>query len=155
MVGIWAKIKNGFNWVKDHIFKPVVCGLKKVVDNKFVKGIVKYAAPALNMVIPCLGTGIQTGFNFLSKAAPIASNLLSDHDKGGFKGVAKNVMGGKYNHVMPKQLQRAIQSGMELAKRPDTLHNRLQLRALPAPEKEIPSPVTPRVQANPRFEELN
>jgi hypothetical protein len=42
MVGIYAKIKNGFNWIKNHIFKPVVNTVKKVVNNPFVKKIVDW-----------------------------------------------------------------------------------------------------------------
>jgi hypothetical protein len=44
-----------------------------------------------------------------------------------------------------------VQSGKALAVRRDTLHNRLQLRALPPPEKEM----TIMPFRNPCVEELN
>jgi phage-related protein len=143
MVGIYAKIKNGF-------IKPVVNTVNKIVHNPFVNNLVKTAAPALNSFIPGLGTGISTGFEIVKNITPVAQQLISDGEKGGIQNVFQNFTQGNYNKDIPKQLQRVIQSGMGLAKRPDTLHNRLQLRASPAPEMMNTAPFK-----NPRVEELD
>jgi hypothetical protein len=68
---------------------------RKVVDNLFVKNVVKWGAQLPSTLIPGLGTGISAGYNFTTNVAPVTQNILSDHDKGGFQGVAKNLTGGK------------------------------------------------------------
>jgi hypothetical protein len=90
MVGIYAKIKNGLNWIKNHIFKSVVNMANKIVHNPFMNTLVKTAAPALNSLIPGLGTGINTGFEVVKNITPVAQQLISDHDKGGIQNVAQN-----------------------------------------------------------------
>jgi hypothetical protein len=85
MVGIYAKIKNGLNWIKNHIFKPVVNTVNKITHNPFVNALVKTAAPALNSFIPGLGIGISTGFNVVKNATPVVQQLISDGEKEGFK----------------------------------------------------------------------
>jgi hypothetical protein len=124
--------------------------VNKITHNPFVNALVKTAAPALNSFIPGLGTGISTGFKVVKNATPVVQQLISDGEKGGFQNVVQNFTQGKYNKAIPKQLQRLIQSGMGLAKRPEALHNRLQLRELPPPDDEINVPFK-----NPRVEELD
>jgi hypothetical protein len=122
MVGIYAKIKNGFNWIKNHIFKPVVNTVKKVVHSPFVKKLVGFATPLLNTVAPGLGTGISTGFN-------IADQVLSDADRGGVQGVIEKGMDGGYNQQLSgvPGLNKVMQS-MTLARRPSELNPLIQLK---------------------------
>jgi hypothetical protein len=150
MVNIYATIKNELNWIKNHIFKPIVNTVNKITHNPFVNNLVNTAAPMLNSVLPGLGTGISTGFNVVKNAAPVVQQLISDGEKGGIQNVLQNFTQGNYNKAIPEQLRRMVQSGMTLAKRPDTLHNRLQLRALPPPDDEVKSSLR-----NPRVEGLN
>ena len=129
MVGIWAKIKNGFNWIKDHIFKPVVNTVKKIIHNPFVKTIVDVGAPLLNTVVPGLGTGISTGFNIAGGVADAASNLMSDHDKGGTEGVIQKAVSGGYNQTLSQiPAFRRVMNSMKLAKRPEELNPLIELK---------------------------
>jgi hypothetical protein len=161
MFGIWAKIKNGFNWIKDHIVKPVVQTAGKVINNPFFNSLVKVAAPVLNSVMPGLGMRIQTGIGVAQRVIPVADQLLSDLDKGGAHQVFQNATQGNYNKALPQSVQRLIQSGVGLARRPNQLHNRLQLRALPGPQKEMTIATNqatsgaPQSLRNPRVEELD
>jgi hypothetical protein len=178
MVGIWAKIKNGFNWVKDHIFKPVVNGVRKVLDNKVVKNLFNFGAPLLNTVIPGLGTGIQTGYNVLTKVAPMAQQLMSDHDKGGAKGIAQKALSGGYTKSLhqipgvPRMIQRLnpnvqdLLKSLNLAKNPNQLNPLITLKKEPQAlmpyrenEDELPQAVTPSIRPSyrgvSRVEELD
>ena len=64
MVGTYAKIKNGLNWLKDKTFNSVLPALGKLgdlINSDVVQGISGFATPMLNSLIPGLGTGINTG----------------------------------------------------------------------------------------------
>ena len=67
--GIFKKIgqglKKGFNWVKDHIVKPVA---------KFVSPVAKVAAPVVGAIVPGAEQLINAGTSVVDK---LASNALA------------------------------------------------------------------------------
>ena len=67
--GIFKKIgqglKKGFNWVKDHIVKPVA---------KFVSPVAKVAAPVVGAIVPGAEKLINAGTSVVDK---LASNALA------------------------------------------------------------------------------
>ncbi|GHU18299.1 hypothetical protein FACS189472_06410 [Alphaproteobacteria bacterium] len=118
MVGIFNKIKNGLNWIKGKALKYVAPAIGKLGDfaqSEFFQGIRKFGAPALDAVIPGLGTGINTGLDWLGKAGDTANGLSQDYrDQGddfGYSDIFKNVASGKYAK------KRKIPGGIGLAKR--------------------------------------
>ena len=113
MVGIWSKIKNGFNWIKDHIVKPVVNTVKKVTHNPFVQKIVDWGSS----FIP-FGGALKKGFDIAGKVSEVADDVVGDHDRGGFEGIAQKAMTGGYNNSLRQiqPLNRFMQS-MSLAKK--------------------------------------
>ncbi|GHU19229.1 hypothetical protein FACS189472_08710 [Alphaproteobacteria bacterium] len=148
MVGIYAKIKNGLNWLKGKAAKyiaPVVGGLGDFANSDLVQGVAGLVTPALNMAIPGLGTGINTGLSWTGKAGDIANGLADDYkqygDDFGFTDMFKNVSSGKYTKKKigmknPKSVSyESPQGGVDLAKRPDDLHPRIKLKALPPAEE--------------------
>ncbi|GHU18258.1 hypothetical protein FACS189472_06320 [Alphaproteobacteria bacterium] len=135
MVGIYAKIKNGLNWLKGKAAKyvaPVVSKLGDFADSDFVQGLAGLATPALDMAIPGLGTGISKGLNWIGKAGAIAKGLSADYnergDDFGVGDIIKNVATGKYD----KYRKNKIPDGIKFAKRPTDLHPRIELKALPS-----------------------
>jgi hypothetical protein len=137
MVGIYSKIKNGLNWLKGKAAKyvaPVVGQLGDLANSEFVQGAAGFLNPFLNSVAPGLGTGISTGLSYLGKAGDIANGLAADYkEKGddfGFTDMYKNITSGKYT-------KNRVPKGIGLSKRPDELHPRIELKALPEPEEEV------------------
>ncbi|GHU18479.1 hypothetical protein FACS189472_06860 [Alphaproteobacteria bacterium] len=101
MVGIYAKIKNGLNWLKGMAAKyvaPVVCKLGDFADSDFVQGLAGVVTPALDMAIPGLGMGINKGLDWAGKAGAIAKGLSADYaeqgDDFGVGDIFKNVATG-------------------------------------------------------------
>ncbi|GHU19664.1 hypothetical protein FACS189472_09790 [Alphaproteobacteria bacterium] len=110
MVGIFKKIKDGLNWIKNKVVKnllPYVGKLGDIVDSDALQTVIKAIAPVADTIIPGLGTGINTAREFISKAGSGARTLMK-----GFANVPN------------------------LAKRPNQLHDRIQLKSLPPPSDE-------------------
>ena len=85
--GIFKKIgqglKKGFNWVKDHIVKPVA---------KFVSPVAKAAAPVIGTFVPGAEKIIDTGAAVVDKIAgnnalTPASNALAGMSPGNMVGM--------------------------------------------------------------------
>lgn len=135
MVGIYAKIKNGLNWIKNKGAKyvaPVVGGLGNIANSDLIQGAASFLNPYLNTVVPGLGTGISTGLSLIGKAGDIASGLAAHYDKLGenfsFSDMYNNVRSGKYSR------KSKLKDSIGLAKRPDELHPLIELKSLPAPD---------------------
>ncbi|GHU23250.1 hypothetical protein FACS189472_16240 [Alphaproteobacteria bacterium] len=133
MVGIYAKIKNGLNWLKGKAAKyvaPVVSKLGDFADSDFVQGLAGVVTPAIDMAIPGLGTGIRKGLDWVGNAGAIAKGLSADYqeqgDEFGVGDIIKNVATGKYSKY------RRGGDGIKFAKRPNELHPRIELKALPS-----------------------
>ena len=81
--GIFKKIgqglKKGFNWVKDHIVKPVA---------KFVSPVAKVAAPVVGAIVPGAEKLINAGTSVVDKIAgnnalpPPANNMVGMNGHG-------------------------------------------------------------------------
>jgi hypothetical protein len=141
MVGIYAKIKNGLNYLKGTAFKnvaPIVGTLGDIAQSDFMKGIADFASPFLDAFAPGLGTGVNKGLSWIGKAGDIASGLAQDYaeqgDELGFGDMFKNITSGKYN----KSQRSSPKGGIDLAQRPDQLHPRVELKALPPPGEYNP-----------------
>ena len=84
--GIFKKIgqglKKGFNWVKDHIVKPVA---------KFVSPVAKVAAPVVGAIVPGAEKLINAGTSVVDK---LASNALADMPAGNNALPASNALAG-------------------------------------------------------------
>jgi hypothetical protein len=145
MVGIYAKIKNGLNWLQDTAYKKALPFIGKLGDfakSDLVKGVVGLAAPALNGIVPGLGAGVNAGLNYLGKFGDMANNAAADYAANPFGIVdgIQNFTSGKYNRPS---------KGIGLARRPDKLHNRIKLKALPPPDDE------PKPYNGPNIEEID
>jgi hypothetical protein len=135
MVGIYNKIKNGLNWLKGKALKYVAPAIGKLGDlasNELLNGVVGVATPFLNTIAPGLGTGIGKGLDWLGNAGTIANGVAADYaeqgDKLGFGDIYTNIKSGKYNK------KRSVPKGIDLAERPEKLHERIELKMLPAPD---------------------
>jgi hypothetical protein len=142
MVGIYNKIKNGLNWLKGKAAKyvaPVVSTLGDFANSEFVQGAAGLLTPALNMAIPGLGTGISKGLQWAGQAGDIAKGLAEGYAEYGddfsLEDMYKNVTSGKYKSG--KKSKKRIPGGIDLSKRPDDLHPRIELKALMPAEDEF------------------
>jgi hypothetical protein len=132
MVGIYAKIKNGLNWLQDKAYKNVMPIVGKIGDfakSDLVKGAVGLISPALNGIVPGLGAGVSTGLDYLGRIGDMANNAAADYAANPF-GIVEgihNFTGGKYSRPS---------KGIGLARRPDKLHDRIKLKALPPADDE-------------------
>jgi hypothetical protein len=136
MVGIYSKIKNFFSDLGDkaksvafEYVAPVVGKLGNIAGSEFVQGLATKAAPYLNGVIPGLGTGIQTALPWAKQIGDVANGAYKNYMQNpnyGFGDLINNVRNKKYGSKVPK--------GIGLARRPDELHSRIELKALPSPD---------------------
>ncbi|GHU18100.1 hypothetical protein FACS189472_05930 [Alphaproteobacteria bacterium] len=132
MVGIFKKIKDGLNWIKNKVVKnvlPYVGKLGDIVDSDALQSVIKAIGPAADAFIPGLGTGINAARNFISNAGNVARTLTKT---GGFANVPN--LSNKFANV--PNLSNKFANVPNLAKRPDQLHDRIQLKALPPPEDD-------------------
>jgi hypothetical protein len=124
MVGIWNKIKNGFNTIQNKVEKnliPFVGKLGDFVNSKGVQAAASFITPALTAVNPMSGTAVSTGMNFLGGLGDAAN----DYAKNG------SVLETAQNYAKSK-----LMSAQDVAKRPDQLHERIQLKALPPADED-------------------
>jgi hypothetical protein len=136
MVGIYAKIKNGLNWIKNKATENVLPWVSKIGDlanSKAVQGIMGFATPALNSFIPGLGTGIGKGLNFLGKLGGLSNNV-NQHLKSG------DLIDYVINDDEAPMKTPKISPGIRLSRRPNALHERIKLKALPAPDDVYTGP---------------
>jgi hypothetical protein len=113
-VGIFSKAKNFFTSLPSKVSKyaPQFFGkLSDVLDSDVAKKLIGLAEPALNSVIPGLGTGLSTTLPQLSKFSRGIGNF------------GKGYIPSQYKPVKEVPF-----------KRPNELHERIQLKALPAPD---------------------
>jgi hypothetical protein len=78
MVGIYSKIKNYWDKAKDFVKNkalPVVAKIGDVLNSDIVNGISSIAFPALDTVVPGLGTGLRTAKNFIGSVGNKAKGL--------------------------------------------------------------------------------
>ncbi|GHU19205.1 hypothetical protein FACS189472_08650 [Alphaproteobacteria bacterium] len=159
MVGIFNKIGKFFGKVKDVVKDTVLPTIGKIgdfMDSDAVQGIASFAAPALNTIVPGLGTGLGMALPFLSKLGKKAkgiskewnnnSNYLMDKVKE-FSGASPK---GDTSPWLAKANATAYESnepdepsipqGIQFARRPDALHSRIKLKQLPAAEDEYVGP---------------
>jgi hypothetical protein len=135
MVGIYSKLKTFVGKLGDGASSMVYdYGLpfvKKVGDfagSSFVQGLANRAAPVLDTFIPGLGSGLSKGLPFISKLGGMAQSAIDDYRPPAFasaKGGAKS-----------RKRKIGLARGAGLAKRPDDLHDRVQLKALMPPEDD-------------------
>ncbi|GHU18322.1 hypothetical protein FACS189472_06490 [Alphaproteobacteria bacterium] len=137
MVGTYAKIKNGLNWLKGKAVKYVAAIVTKpgdVADSDFMQGLAKVITPALDTAMPGRGMAVDKGLDWVGKAGAISKGLSEDYSKLGkdfsFTDAIANVATGKYDKYRTKQ----VLKGIQYAHRPDELHSRIQLKALPEPD---------------------
>jgi hypothetical protein len=130
MVGIWNKIKNGLNTIQNKVQQnliPFVGKLGDFVNSKPVQTAASFITPALTAVNPALGTAVSTGMNFLGGLGNAANEFTKNNS---VLEMAQNYKKGK------------LTSPQDFAKRPNQLHERIQLKALPpADENEDEEPI--------------
>jgi hypothetical protein len=141
MVGIWNKIKNGLNNVKNTVAKNLLPWMGKVgdfVNSQPFQSISSFVTPALNGFIPGLGSGISTGLNYLGKFGNIAKNMSADTMGKEFNlqnamNTAYKFANGAYSNDASTDIpkKRVLKQGIRLARRPDQLSDRIQLKAFP------------------------
>jgi hypothetical protein len=114
MVGIYSKINKFFSKVGDTVNDNVLPVLGKIGDfvySDLFQKVASYGTPAIDSFIPGLGTGINTVIPYISQAGKFAQ---------------------KYSNLKPPV--NTVPKGVYLSKRPDNLHNRIELKALPPPD---------------------
>jgi hypothetical protein len=144
MVGIYAKIRNGWNWLKDKVKNKVIPLANKALDfanSDFAQGMIDLGGTALNAFAPGAGTALKGGLQ-------------------GVIGLGNNAreIGNKAQEVWNSNKPR-VPKGINLASRPGELNPRIQLKnaLMPPEEEEEPTPkysmgLLPR---GPRVEELD
>jgi hypothetical protein len=152
MVGLISKVKKFFSNLPEKIDKaaykyalPFLGTVGDVANSSLVQAGVNFAAPWIDTVAPGWGTGLRIGTSVAGKVGDIANQSLQE-DWGGNFGItdfAKNVVSGKYGTNPFKDVvaftgpsPNPVPKGINLAKRPDTLHSRIQLKALPSGDEE-------------------
>ena len=115
MVGIYSKFQKGLNYLTELANK----------STGFINGFVPVLGTALNYALPAIG-----------KIGDIAHNSYLDYKEKpyGIGEWVQNFASGRYNE--PKKPRLKISKGIGLAKRPDQLHNRISLKALPPPDDD-------------------
>jgi hypothetical protein len=113
MPGIYNKINKFFSkvvdTVKDNVL-PVPGKIGDFIDSEFTKTVAGYAAPALNSLVPGLGTGLNSILPYISQVGEFARNFSN-----------------------PKPPMNSVPKGIYLSRRPDNLHNRIELKSLLPP----------------------
>jgi hypothetical protein len=101
------------------------------------------ASPFLNTIAPGLGTGINKGLGWLGTAGNIANGLAEDYKEQGdnlsFSDMFNNVKSGKYSKAGRKGVSKSP-GGIDLGKRPEDLHPRIQLKQLTSGDEEEDAP---------------
>jgi hypothetical protein len=118
MVGWYNKFNKFLSKVADTVKDNVLPVLGKIgdfIDSDFTKTVAGYAAPALNSLVPGLGTGLNSVLPYISQVGKFARNFSNKP--------TNNVAKGIY-----------------LSKRPDNLHNRIELKSLPPPDDNYTRP---------------
>jgi phage-related protein len=111
-LGIYNKLSKFFNWAKDKAVNTAILVIGKIndlINSKAVSGVVNYAAPLLNSIYPALGTGIQA-------ALPMVQNFSQ----------SLNNQAQKFGNMI--QPTRNVKHVIGLARRPDEIHPRLELK---------------------------
>jgi hypothetical protein len=124
MVGIWNKIKNGLssfaNAAKRNLL-PYVGKIGDFINSKPVQGFASFINPILTGINPALGTAVSSGMGILGELG----NVANDYNK---TGSAFQTVQNFANRRAPR-----VKRGIGLARRPDQLSDRIQLKALPSP----------------------
>jgi hypothetical protein len=137
MVGIYSKLKTYFGKLGDGATKmaydyglPLVSKIGKFANSPFVQGLASRAAPALDSFVPGLGTAVSKGLPFVSRFGDMAQSAIDYHRPPAFAN-AKSSARSRKGRI-------GLARGAGLAKRPDDLHERVQLKALmPADDESI------------------
>jgi hypothetical protein len=95
------------------------------MDSDVVNGITSLAFPALNTVVPGLGTGLGAAKNFISGVGKRAKGLSNQWNAN-----PDNFLNDKFNQFVAPN----VPNGMQFARRPNQLHPRIELKSLPPPE---------------------
>jgi hypothetical protein len=114
IVGWYNKINKFFSKVADAVkdnVLPVLGTIGDFIDSDFTKTVAGYAAPAPNSLVPGLGTGLNSVLPYISQVGKFTRNFSN-----------------------PKPPMNSVPKGIYLSKRPDNLHNRIELKLLPPPD---------------------
>jgi hypothetical protein len=84
----------------------------------------------LNSFVPGLGTGLNSALPFVANLGKKARKIHNDwsNDSDYLKNQISNFTG----------CQPQVQKGIHLARRPENLHSRIQLKSLPVPDEYLP-----------------
>jgi hypothetical protein len=138
MVGIYAKIKNGLNYIKDKAMKnvlPLIGTIGDIASNPTVQQFASMAAGGLNMLAPGFGTVVSKALPYISNLGNMAKSAHSDYmnnetEYGNNLGVVDiigNVIGGDYGSVSGKPSRKVVSKGIGLAKNFNDLNPRIKL----------------------------
>jgi hypothetical protein len=114
--------------------------LGDLASSDLLNGVVGVATPFLNTVMPGLGTGIGKGLDWLGSAGAVANGLAADYEKQGdnfgFGDMYQNIKSAKYTKTTAtsRNVKKGVPKGIDLAERPEKLHERIELKMLPAPD---------------------
>ena len=108
MVGIYSKIKNGLNNFKNKVIAPVFGTIADLTENPYVNSLINWAAPAVDSLIPGLGTGISTALPYANKISRKISEWATPEKQ-------------------PSRTKQ-VDKGIHLARDIDDLHGRLELK---------------------------
>jgi hypothetical protein len=121
-LGIWNKLGKFVDWDKDKAVNTAIPAIGKISDfinSNAVSSAVNWAAPVLNTIVPSLGTGISAALPMVQKFASSFNNQAQK-----FGSTLQN-MNKPFSEQQPT---RNIKQGIGLARRPDTIHPRLELK---------------------------
>jgi hypothetical protein len=120
MPGIYNKINKFFSKVVDTVEDndlPVLGKIGDFIDSDFTKTVAGYAAPALKSLVPGLVTGLNSVLPYISQVGKFARNFSN-----------------------PKPPINNVPKGIYLSKRPDNLHNRIELKSIMPPDDNYSRP---------------
>jgi hypothetical protein len=139
--------------LKDKVKNKVIPFANKALDfanSDFAQGVMGLAGTGLNLLAPGAGTALQGG---LKSVINLGNNVRDIGNKvGNIASEARNT----WNNEDKQQLPR-IKRGINLARKPGEMNSRIQLKALPPADEEVPTTkyslgLLPR---GPRIEELD
>jgi hypothetical protein len=148
MVGIYAKIKNGLNYIKDKAMKNVLPWLGTIGDiasNPTVQQFASMASGGLNMLAPGFGTVVSKALPYISNFGNMAkaahedymNNETEDGNNLGITDIIGNAVSGNYGTPSGSPTTKTISKGIGLARNPNDLNPRIKLKALMPPSPNI------------------
>jgi hypothetical protein len=132
MPGIFNKINKYWDLLKNKVVNtilPTIANIGDLAGSDVVQGIASFATPVLNTIVPGLGSGLGLALPFISNLGKKARTIAKDWSAN------PDYLSDQIKEFAREKSQvKQVPKGIGLSRRPEQLHSRIQLKALPDPD---------------------